>query len=212
MRRRRLAAAVALPLLAAAGWAAGFGWFLHSVTAPAALPAHADAILALTGGARRVETALRLLAGGRARLLLVSGVGGSADFADLARRAGVPASLRDRVTLGRAAVSTRGNAQEAAAWAQAHEVRSMIVVTAFYHMPRALAELARTLPGVALYPAPVGDKLLPSPAPLQLLAAEYTKFLGSKLGVSGLVPGAAMRPPGGDEVGDVPPPETRLGG
>ncbi len=191
MRRRWVA--MALPLLAAAGWAAGFGWFLHSATAPAALPAHADAILALTGGAGRVETALRLLADGRAPLLLVSGVGGPTDFAELARRAGVSGSLRQRVTLGRAATSTRGNAQEAAAWARLRDVRSMIVVTAFYHMPRALAELTRTLPGVTLHPAPVADRLLPNPAPLRLLAAEYTKFLFAELGLSGWPPGVDIR-------------------
>jgi len=216
----------ALPLLAGAVWATGFGWFLRSATAPAALPAHADAILALTGGAARVETALRLLADGRAGLLLVSGVGGSTEFAALARRAGVSGSLRDRVTLGRAATSTRGNAQEAAAWAQLRDVRSMIVVTAFYHMPRALAELARTLPEVALYPAPVGAPagggLLPNLASLRLLAGEYTKFLGCELGVSGLVPGADMRLPERPDLNrpdemralrDIGPlPETRFGG
>lgn len=215
--KRRWVAAVALPLLAGVGWAAGFGWFLRSATAPATLPAHADAILALTGGAKRVETALRLLADGRARLLLVSGVGGPTEFAELARRAGVSGSLRDRVTLGRAATSTRGNAQEAAAWARPRDVRSIIVVTAFYHMPRALTELTRTLPGVALHPAPVGDDLLPSPASLRLLAAEYTKFLGSELGVSGWVPGADMRPTDrADALGagrnTEPLPDTRFGG
>lgn len=184
---------MAAALLAAVGWAGGFGWFLSSATAPATLPAHADAILALTGGPGRVEAALQLLADGRAPLLLVSGVGGPTDFAELARRAGVPESLRRQVTLGRAATSTRGNAREAAAWARLRDVRSMIVVTAFYHMPRALAELARTLPGVALHPAPVAGRLSPNPASLRLLAAEYTKFLGAELGVSGWLPGADIR-------------------
>ncbi len=186
-RRRWLAAAAALMLLAGIGWSAGFAWFLHSTAAAPPLPPYADAILALTGGAERVETALRLLGEGHARLLLVSGVGGPTEFTALARRAGVPEALRGRVTLGRVATSTRGNAEEAAAWARGRDVHSMIVVTAFYHMPRALAELSRTLPDVALYPAPVRAEALPNPASLRLLAAEYSKFLVSALGVSGLV-------------------------
>ena len=44
---------------------------------------------------------------------------------------------------------TRGNAAETAEWARAHQVRSLIVVTSAYHMPRALAELGRDLPDVA---------------------------------------------------------------
>ena len=182
-----MTATVALTLLAGVGWSAGFAWFLHSTAATPPPPPYADAILALTGGAERVETALRLLDEGHARLLLVSGVGGPTEFAELARRAGVPEALRGRVTLGRVATSTRGNAQEAAAWARGRDVHSMIVVTAFYHMPRALAELSRTLPGVALYPAPVRAEVLPNPASLRLLAAEYSKFLVSALGASGLV-------------------------
>ena len=34
-------------------------------------------------------------------------------------------------------------------------MHSLIVVTAGYHMPRALAELRRALPDVTLYPVPV---------------------------------------------------------
>jgi uncharacterized SAM-binding protein YcdF (DUF218 family) len=173
--RTVLGAAAALALL----WGAGFVWFLRIAERTAPLPPQADGIVVLTGGAGRVEAALRLLAEGRARVALVSGVGGAAAFSELARRAGVEPELSVRVTLGRAAQSTRGNAAETAAWARANALESLIVVTAFYHMPRALAELARALPGVALYPAPVAAE-----APWRLLAGEYTKWLAAELGLS----------------------------
>ena len=136
--RRAWLAVLLLPL----AWLAGFAWFLTAATWRQLPPAHADGIVALTGGADRVEAALRLLAEGRARLLLISGVGRAAGFAELARRAGVPRRLAPRVTLGRSALSTRGNATETAAWARGNHIRSLIVVTAAYHMPRALAELS----------------------------------------------------------------------
>jgi len=189
--------AVLLPALLLAAWASGFAWFVHLAVETTAPPPAADGIVALTGGAERVETALRLLAHGRARLLLVSGVGGAADFLELAHRAGVPASLADQVTLGRAAASTRGNAEETADWVQQKKIRSLIVVTAGYHMPRALAELGRALPGVALYPVAVLPPALRDgggTAALRLLAGEYTKWLAAEAGLTALVSRGEERP------------------
>ena len=116
-------------------------------------PPHTDGIVALTGGAGRVELALHLLADGQADKLLLSGIGGGSDLATLGRLAGIDtARFADRITLGRYAASTRGNGVETAAWAEQNRIRTLIVVTAAYHMPRALAELRQALPDVRLYP------------------------------------------------------------
>jgi uncharacterized SAM-binding protein YcdF (DUF218 family) len=164
-------------------WLAGFGWFLVAGGLAGRLPAHADGIVALTGGAGRLELGLKLLEQGRADRLLISGVGKDATFAELVRLAGADPSLAPRVTLGRAARSTRGNAAETADWVRTWAISSLLVVTSFYHMPRAMAEMRRALPGVALYPVPVTP---PGGAPLRLLVAEYTKFLAVELGLSRL--------------------------
>lgn len=184
LRRRLLGAVAALLLL----WAAGFAWFLQLTARASPLPAQADGIVALTGGAGRVEAALRLLAAGRARVALVSGVGGAAEFAALAGRAGVDPALGVRVTLGRAAQTTRGNAEETAAWARANAIGSLIVVTADYHMPRALLELARTLPHVRLYAAPVRTG-----ASWRLRLDEYGKWLAARLGLTAWDPHEPLR-------------------
>ncbi len=171
-------------------WMAGFTWFVHQSGQPAELLPHADGIVALTGGADRVATALRLLAEGRAERLLISGVGGAAEFNALAHRAGVGAGLAPHVTLGRTAASTRGNAAETAEWVREFRIGTLIVVTAGYHMPRALAELSRTLPAVTLIPAPVQPTAWRDGvgiAGLRLLGIEYTKFLAVEAGLSGLV-------------------------
>ena len=168
---------------------AGFVWFVHAAGLPGEVPGHADGIVALTGGAERVETALRLLAEGKADRLLISGVGGAAEFGELAHRAKVDPALGAKVTLGRAALSTRGNASETADWARAQRIATLIVVTASYHMPRALAELTRTLPDVTLYPAPVQSAALRELGRLgylRLLASEFGKWMAAEMGLSGL--------------------------
>jgi uncharacterized SAM-binding protein YcdF (DUF218 family) len=179
-------------LAALAAWIGGLVWFVHMATRPVPPPPEADGIVALTGGADRVSTALRLLRSHRAPRLLLSGIGGGAELVGLAHRADVdPAPLAEEVTLGRQATSTRGNAVETAAWVRRNNIKSLIVVTAFYHMPRALTELRRTLPGVTLYPDPV---LTPQSGglgrvvTLRLIVEEYTKYLLSVVGLTDLMP------------------------
>ena len=188
----------ALVLAVAALWFGGFAWFVRATGQPTPAPPHADGIVALTGGAERIETALHLLAEGRAERLLVSGVGPAAEFGELARRAGVDPALRERVTLGRAAASTRGNASETADWVRVNTIRTLIVVTAGYHMPRALAELSRALPNVTLYPMPVMSPAMRAGADisaLRLLFGEYSKWLAAEIGLSALVGSEDRRPP-----------------
>ena len=59
------------------------------------------------------------------------------------------------VDLGFKAADTNGNAREIAAWAKTHSYNSLIVVTADYHMPRAMLELRGAMPGVELIAYPV---------------------------------------------------------
>lgn len=180
----------ALPPLAAL---LGFLWFLDAAAAPPEAPDRpTDGIVVLTGGAERVRTGLALLAAGKAERLLVSGAHPDARLAELAQAAGQPvAPLHSRVALGRAARSTRGNAAETAAWARAEGLRSIRVVTAGYHMPRATLELRRALPAeVALVPHPVmppalRDAAAPArPRTWSLLAGEYAKLIGALLGLA----------------------------
>jgi uncharacterized SAM-binding protein YcdF (DUF218 family) len=171
-----------LPLAAMLAWVAGFLWFLHVAGQTAEPPPPADGIVALTGGADRIEAALHLLAQGAAPRLLISGVGGAADF----RALGIDPALASRVTIGRAAATTHGNALETANWVHANAVRSLIVVTAGYHMPRARAELARALPDTTLISFPVQPASLrmSNVSALKLLASEYTKYLTVAFGLS----------------------------
>ena len=197
LRQAGVAASAAL-LGCSAAWGFGFAWFEHAAHQPGtALPDVADGIVVLTGGADRIETALTLLADGRAPLLLVSGVARGADLPELARRVRLdPARIAGQVTLGRTATTTVGNGAETARWAATHGLRRLIVVTAGYHMPRALLELSRGLPDAELYPAPVVPPALrggTDPATARMLANEYDKLIAVRLHLASLIRTEAAR-------------------
>jgi uncharacterized SAM-binding protein YcdF (DUF218 family) len=182
---------IALCLTACAcAWLAGFLWFVYIAEVPRRSDAVADGVVVLTGGADRVAAGLALLRQGRAHALLISGVGKGADLARLARAAGVDAApLAGKITLGRVATTTAGNADETAAWVRAENLHSLLVVTASYHMLRAMTELARSVPDVRLIPAPVVPPALRGAGRLstvRLLASEYSKFLASRIGLTRL--------------------------
>jgi uncharacterized SAM-binding protein YcdF (DUF218 family) len=169
--------------------AASFAWFVNLAGRGPQAPSHTDGIVAFSGGPERVETALRLLAEDRADRLLLSGIGGGAELSELAHRARIdPLPLASRVTIDRTAATTRGNALATADWAHGYDIHSLLVVTAAYHMPRALTELARALPEVTLYPLPVVQPERSTEAPLRLMAEEYVKFLATTTGLTSMLP------------------------
>ncbi|MBZ0215933.1 MAG: YdcF family protein [Fimbriimonadaceae bacterium] len=165
----------------------GFFWFVADIPNERALPReNADAIVALTGGATRIEDALGLLRDNRAERLLITGVhpGTSKDIlAD-----GLPefaAQFACCVDIDHRAMNTVGNAVETARWANARGIGSLLVVTSNYHMPRSLLELARVIPDVSLSPYPVFPENVrieawwSHPGTLQLLISEYAKYLAA---------------------------------
>lgn len=191
--RRRFLALLAV-LVVSAGFLAGFLLFLEHSLDPADAPmGETEGIVVLTGGSDRVATGLRLLSENLAPRLLISGAHPEAGLAGIAAAAGQdPARFAGRVTIGRAAATTRGNAVETAAWARAEGVQSLRVVTASYHMPRALLELRRALPGVELVPHAVVPASLRDPGALwhpavwALLFGEYGRYVLARAGLSAL--------------------------
>ena len=144
----------------------------------------AEGIVALTGGAARIDGALALLADGRGERLLISGVTPAVGRREIAKRtAGDQTRIFEGdVDLGHAARDTIGNADEARDWARKNGYRSLIIVTSDYHMPRSMIELAGAMPDIALIPYPVSNPQLDMArwwrhtASLKLLMAEYVKY------------------------------------
>jgi uncharacterized SAM-binding protein YcdF (DUF218 family) len=184
----------------AVAFVAGFLWFVASVpTEEVTIDRPADGIVVLTGGASRITDAIELLAAGRGKRLLISGVHPTTSSSELARLS--PAYRRWMtccVDLGHAAINTTGNAIETRQWVTERGFRSVIVVTSNYHMPRTMAELRRRMPEVALVPFPVvTDKMRneawwSSPPTAKLLFSEYLKYIVAQVRFRlGTVPSAA---------------------
>lgn len=178
--------------------ALGFFWFVSMVpTEDIKLDRNADGIVALTGGASRVVDAMELLAVKRAQRLLISGANRSTNAAEISRLHPEFVSIvRCCVDFDRS-LNTLGNAIETRKWAQKRNIRSLIVVTSGYHMPRAMAEIAHQLPGVTLIAFPVlSEKLRSEPwwsstATARLILLEYLKFVFSQVRMQ-VNPGAGM--------------------
>ena len=192
-------------------WLVGLFAFADRVRSytPAADPARADAIVALTGpSAERVNAAIRLLEQDKGQRVLISGVNREVRRQEL--RALTPGSnklFNCCVDLGFEAEDTIGNAQEIAAWADAKGYDSVIVVTSDYHMPRALTEIRAAAPDLALTPYAVETPSLDNSrwwraaVTARRMTLEYMKYLAA-LGRA-LVGGGEYERPGATAVGPV---------
>jgi uncharacterized SAM-binding protein YcdF (DUF218 family) len=177
----------ALFLVIAMIWAVGLLAFAARVerSTPADEPEPADAIVALTGNATmRITSAVKLLELGKGPRLLVSGVNPEVTRAEMQSVSKATRGLYDCcVDLGFQAPDTKGNARETAGWAKKFRYRRLIVVTADYHMPRALLELRGAMPKAQFVPYPVKTAELDASAwwktshRARRMILEYCKYL-----------------------------------
>jgi uncharacterized SAM-binding protein YcdF (DUF218 family) len=166
-------------------YAIGFIVFVGQLPARTGKPPQADAIVVLTGGDDRLDTAVALLEHGVGKRLLISGVALETTKPVLGRISGGGARFRCCADIGYGAQDTHGNAVETAGWMQRHHFNSMILVTSRYHMPRAMAEFSASLPAVRITPWPVDQHSIDLNGwwhhahTAAMLNREYIKFLAS---------------------------------
>ncbi|MGZ8400072.1 MAG: YdcF family protein [Methyloceanibacter sp.] len=163
----------------------GFIVFANGIEHEQAVPQRpADGIAVLTGGVARIDAAMKLLAAGKAKRVLITGVNRTVTMEELKDLASQGDQLFTCcVDIDKEARNTIDNATETSEWVALHRYGSIIVVTSNYHMPRALAELARVMPGVRLVPYSVVDNNVhldhwwTYPGTTKLLLSEYLKYL-----------------------------------
>jgi uncharacterized SAM-binding protein YcdF (DUF218 family) len=191
---RRLWSLLQFLVLLAIIWAAGYAWFALGVQKQAVEPASAQGIAVLTGGRDRLEAGMALLRDGSGQRLLISGVNPGLDDESLKDVLGLSEADKDPngkslfdccIDVGRQAPDTQGNAREVAAWVTKQGFNTVIMVTASYHMPRALVEAERVAPGLDIKAYPVYpdhirlEEWWAFGGSARLLAAEYNKYLVS---------------------------------
>ena len=150
-----------------------------------------DGIVVMTGGQQRLDDGLRLLTAQNGGKMLISGVGDGVNRAVLVQELGLDDHKAELlfccVELDFEAGNTRGNASVTRSWALSHDMGSLRLVTANYHMPRALLVFAREMPEFDLYQWPVTPADLDlsgwwrDRAMMRLLTLEYAKYLAETI-------------------------------
>ena len=177
--------------IAAGAIALGAGFFRYVSLVPMneiPLDRKADGIVALTGGPDRISDAVELLAAGRGKRLLITGVNPTTKMEELIHLLPRHEQMFNCcVDLDRSALNTIGNAIATRGWARERGFTSLVVVTSRFHMPRALAELEHQLPDVVLIPYPVvperqrADPWWTNFSAARALAYEYLKYVAALL-------------------------------
>jgi uncharacterized SAM-binding protein YcdF (DUF218 family) len=184
----------------------GMQHFAHMIRVDAATPhslvvhsAEKAGIAVLTGSVGRIEAGLTLLLINEGSRMLISGVGQGFSKNNILRITEerqdlAPNQLENLmaccIDLGPVARNTRGNAQETLRWAHKNNLDTIILVTADFHIPRALVEFRREMPDRTVIPHAVPTKGLgldhngvtqwwQSGRRLLTVAREYGKYLAS---------------------------------
>ncbi|ADE40108.1 YdcF family protein [Candidatus Puniceispirillum marinum] len=148
---------------------------------------HTDGIVVTTGGQQRLVEGLNLLVSGTTDKVLISGVGKGVNKAVLVQELNLDdqqvSALFCCVELEYGALDTRGNALAARAWIDLNGLKSIRLVTANYHMPRAEIVFSRAIPNVDIHQWAVSPNALDverwwqDPMIIRLLTREYAKYV-----------------------------------
>ena len=168
-----------LVLVTVSAWGLSFGLFFQKIqwtgdTKPQTIT---DGIVVLTGGAGRIDEALSLMEARDAKRLLISGVHPNVAAKTLQSLTGRGKELFECcIDIDHKALDTVGNALESSKWAKLNNLKSLTIVTAHYHMPRAMIEFRRHHKDIILVPHPVVADVS-----LRYLLTEHQKYLIASL-------------------------------
>ncbi len=168
----------------------GVGFLLFFAFLPKESPkvfSKTEALVVLTGGGDRLEAALTLMQEQAAEKLLISGVHPRTTLNDiLSLDAQKISPLNDSaIFLDYDAHSTLENAQQTLRWVQKHHIKTVRLVTAHYHMRRALLEFYPRLENIKIIPHPIIPRAFQTKYwfyqkdILWLLWREYHKYIGA---------------------------------
>ena len=142
-----------------------------------------DAIVILTGGKNRISNGVNLYNKGLSDMLFISGVGKHTNLKSLqAENHIVFVKNTENVYVGREATNTIENAIEVSDFIRRHRLKTIRLVTSYYHMPRSVSEIKSKHPDLTIIEHPVYSKNVAKrwwkrPKSFYLIASEYHKFI-----------------------------------
>lgn len=161
----------------------GFARYAYLVTTPPP-PAtnHQDGIVVLTGGENRLHSAIALLTEDRGKRVLITGINPTISDESLRKIIKVDQALFDCcIDTDRSAENTVGNAIATGKWVKEHHLKTLIVVTGAFHMPRTIKELSHAIKDVEFIAHPVnvpdGKNWWRDHSRVRDMLREYGKFM-----------------------------------
>lgn len=145
-------------------------------------PGRVDAVVVLTGGKGRVEEGLRLLRAGVTDTLILSGVNGAATV-DSIYMGRVDKALGERIILEKVSKSTYENAVETRRIVEIKGVKSVLLITSWYHLKRAENIFRAVMPKAvsitarAAVPPNPEDTIVYNFNSTLILTSEFLKYL-----------------------------------
>lgn len=165
-------------------WLGGFMAFHQMIRSyPINLTTKTDAIVALTGGRNRISEAVKLYNQGMGDTLIISGVARNVKLQQIEKENKTSVNhMPNHVILGDEARNTIENAIEVNEAIKRHGIRSVRLVTSYYHMPRSEQELLAQNHDLLIVRHPVYSKNVSAKwwkkwNSFYLIAGEYNKFV-----------------------------------
>lgn len=123
---------------------------------------HIDAVVVFTGNAERTVRGYQFYLMGWAKRLMISGDDYTEEYKDEVKvRRLSKAADKDEVTIDLKATNTIENAENSAEWIMENGAKTVLLITAEEHMPRAFFELRRQLPeNIKIYTKPTGGNVV----------------------------------------------------
>jgi uncharacterized SAM-binding protein YcdF (DUF218 family) len=183
-----------LCLILSSLWLGGFLYFINYINKQGNIPHKSEAIVVLTGGSDRVKEGMSLLIKNIAPLMFISGANVDVRAEDLLQDTETPKEywdvLKHYIVIGKQAVDTYGNAKEAEQWLITNNIKSFILITSNYHMPRALIEFSRLDSNIKIFPYPITSPNIETNQwwkysnSLKFLINEYHKYLAAMIRIN----------------------------
>jgi len=162
-----------------------FSYYFYQIYSPSKINLNKknhDAAIVLTGDQFRIQKGISLLRESKVNKLLISGVNKQITEKSIIAKFSDSESLFNCcIDLDMISTNTFENAKESYMWSRSNEFNSIIVVSSFYHLPRAKLEFGRFFKDKSLIFIRANDNL--KKTSFKKIFIEYIKYIRTSLSI-----------------------------